>query len=461
MRDVALTLLIVGSLPFITISPYLGVMVFNWLSLMSPNRLAYSFAVDAPFAMVVGVVTILAWLASREPKRYPMTALGWLMILWGLWITITTATAISPEFALVKWANTMKTLLIAALVLMLSTNRARITAMVWVCALSVGFYGLKGGVWWILHGGTWPVVGPEATQMADGNQLALALCMILPLVFYLYHVVEQRLIRWGFLAAGFLTVIAIFGTYSRGGLIALTIVGGFLLWKSRHRFMFALIAAVIFFTAAPFVPEKWIDRMTTIETYNEDNSANLRFEWWQMARRIARDLPITGGGFSVFMNPEVYPRYYPDADHPRDVHSIYFEVLGEHGYVGLGIFLALLAAAFLTASKTIFMARRHKELRWAADLARMCQVSLAGYATAGAFLTLATSHEYYQIVGLIGALEVYVRQVVKRKKAGLPLEPPQPGRWDWLKPPMSPRRLRATGGAPPRPVLAPRPTGAR
>jgi hypothetical protein len=170
-------------------------------------------------------------------------------------------------------------------------------------------------------------------------------------------------------------------------------------------------------------------------------------------------MPVTGGGFSVFFAPEVYPRYNPEADHPRDVHSIYFEVLGEHGYVGLAVFVALLGAAFLTASKTIFMARRHAELRWAADLARMLQVSLIGYAIAGAFLTLATSHEYYQVLGLIGALEVYVRHAVKAKKAGQPIEPETPGgRWDWLKPPFKLRRpLPARPGAS-RPLL-PRPSG--
>jgi probable O-glycosylation ligase (exosortase A-associated) len=463
MRDVVLSLMIVSTLPFITISPYLGVLVFNWLSLMSPNRLAYSFAAEMPWAMIVGVVTLLTWLVSRENKRYPLTALGFLLLAWALWISITTATAISPELAVIKWANTVKTLLIACLVMMLANNRQRIIAMVWVCAVSVGFYGLKGGPWWILHRGEWPVVGPEATQMADGNQLALALCMALPLIFYLYHLVKHRLLRLCILGAGFLNLVAIFGTYSRGGLIALSAVGVFLLWKSRHRLMFALVGAVIFFTAAPFVPQKWIDRMTTIETYDEDNSANLRFQWWRMAQRIASDLPITGGGFSVFLNPQVYPRYNPDADQPRDVHSIYFEVLGEHGYVGLAIFVALLGAAFLTASKTIFMTRRHEELRWAADLARMFQVSLIGYATAGAFLTLATSHEYYQIVGMIGALEAYVRQAVKAKKSGQPIEPATQGRWDWLKPPLPmprPRPGRVIPGAAPKRPLVPRPSGA-
>jgi probable O-glycosylation ligase (exosortase A-associated) len=454
MRDIALTLMIVGTLPFVAVSPYLGVLVFNWLSLMQPHRLAYGFAVEAPFAMVVGVLTLLGWMASRETKRYPMSPLGVLIIVWAFWIMITTATAVSPEIALVKCANTLKTLLIACLVMMLANNRERIIAMVWVIAVSVGFYGFKGGIWWIRHAGAWPVLGPEATQMADGNQLALALCMTLPLIFYLYHVVKHRILRLGVLGVGFLNVVAIFGTYSRGGLLALCAAGAFLLWKSRHRFVFAIVGAIILVTAAPLVPQKWIDRMTTIQSYDEDASAGLRFQWWKMSERIARDMPVTGGGFSVFMVPSVYPKYNPEADHPRDVHSIYFEVLGEHGYPGLLIFIALLGTAFLTASKTIFVARKHPELRWAADLARMLQVSLIGYATAGAFLTLATSHEYYQIVALIGALEVYVRQAVKAKKAGQPIEPETAGRWDWLRPPSS-AKTRWRRPTPARPATQP------
>lgn len=458
MRDIALTLVIVGMLPFVPLSPYLGVLIFNWLSLMQPHRLAYGFAVEAPFAMVVGVLTLLGWMASRETKRFPMGVLGTLILVWAFWITITTATAVSPEIALVKWANTIKTLLIACLVMMLANNRERILAMVWVIAVSVGFYGVKGGIWWILHAGAWPVLGPEATQMADGNQLALALCMTLPLIFYLYHLVHSRFLRLGVLGVGFLNVVAIFGTYSRGGLLALCAAGAFLLWKSRHRLVFALVAAILFVTAAPLVPQKWIDRMTTIQTYDEDASAGLRFQWWKMSERIARDMPITGGGFSVFMVPEVYPKYNREADKPRDVHSIYFEVLGEHGYPGLLIFIALLGTAFLTASKTIFVARKHPELRWATDLARMFQVALIGYATAGAFLTLATSHEYWQIVALIGALDAYVRQAVRAKKAGQPIET-EPleggGRWAWLKPPPSSKTRWRRPAPHPKPATAP------
>ena len=122
MRDVVLTLMILSTLPFIPMSPYLGVLVFNWLSLMQPHRLAYGFAVEAPFAMIVAVLTLLGWMITRESKRYALTPLGMLLLIFTLWITITTALAVSPEIALVKWANTMKTLMIACLVMMLASG---------------------------------------------------------------------------------------------------------------------------------------------------------------------------------------------------------------------------------------------------------------------------------------------------------------------------------------------------
>lgn len=458
MRDIVLSLIILSALPFITISPFLGVLVFNWLSLMSPHRLTFGFASEAPWAMMVGVLTIGAWAVSRESKRFPTSLVSVLVLVWMMWITITTASAIAPGLSLFKWSDTMKTLLVTCLVMMMTDSRERITAMVWVIAASIGFYGFKGGIWWILHAGQGTVGGPEYTQMADNNQLALALDMALPLIFYLYHILRHRLLRLGALGTGFLNLIAIIGTYSRGGMIALVAVGSFLVWKSRHRFMFVLAGTLLFLVAAPLIPTQWVARMTTVQTYDEDGSANLRFEWWGMARRIAADRPITGGGFSVFLNPSVYPRYFPDADHPRDVHSIYFEVLGEHGYVGLMIFVALLGGSFLTASKTIFMTRRRPELRWAADLARMLQVSLIGYAIAGAFLTMATSPEYYCVVAVTVALERYVRKAVQAAKSGRPIAAEElTGRWDFLRPPVTVRRPASVR---PPPLAPARPSGA-
>ena len=54
-----------------------------------------------------------------------------------------------------------------------------------------------------------------------------------------------------------------------------------------------------------------------------------------------------------------------------------------------------------TASWLIGRARRDREKRWAADLAAMVQVSLVGYASAGAFLGLAYFDYYYTLIALV------------------------------------------------------------
>jgi probable O-glycosylation ligase (exosortase A-associated) len=73
----------------------------------------------------------------------------------------------------------------------------------------------------------------------------------------------------------------------------------------------------------------------------------------------------------------------------HDVHSIYFEVMGEHGFIGFGMFILLAVFAWLRANQVIRECKRDPERKWAADLAGMIQVSLVAYGAGGAFLGLA------------------------------------------------------------------------
>jgi len=118
-----------------------------------------------------------------------------------------------------------------------------------------------------------------------------------------------------------------------------------------------------------------------------------------MAFNMAKDRPL-GGGFDSFQEYS-FDLYAPDPEDVHDSHSIYFEVLGEHGFVGLVLFLILGLMTWRTASWVIGRARRDREKRWAADLAAMIQVSLVGYATAGAFVGLAYFDYYYTLIALV------------------------------------------------------------
>ena len=106
----------------------------------------------------------------------------------------------------------------------------------------------------------------------------------------------------------------------------------------------------------------------------------------------------------------------------RAPHSIYFEVLGEHGWTGLVIFLMLGTIAFFTCSRTIKLSRASLEYKWSGDLAKMLQVSLVGYAAAGTFLNVATFDLYYHVLSIIVMNRILVGQENQGRVLSTPLQ---------------------------------------
>jgi probable O-glycosylation ligase (exosortase A-associated) len=160
--------------------------------------------------------------------------------------------------------------------------------------------------------------------------------------------------------------------------------------------------------------------VATIAEYDEDDSVQGRFESWRYALEVVRERPVIGGGFEIFRGNQA-----ATAVGYRSAHSIYFEALAEHGYVGLGLFLAIGIGTYLTASAIIRRARDRADLAWAADLAAMVQVCIAAYATAGLFLNLATFDLYYHVVAIAVIAHALVRaRLAAAAPAGAPSTSP-------------------------------------
>ena len=119
-----------------------------------------------------------------------------------------------------------------------------------------------------------------------------------------------------------------------------------------------------------------------------------------MAWELAKDRFPFGGGFMVWTR-DLFAIYAPYAQQNRAAHSIYFQVLGEQGWAGLIFFLGIGLAAWLQAGSLIRQLKNKPEMAWAAELARMCQVSLIGFAAGGAFLSLAYFDLPYNVVAII------------------------------------------------------------
>ena len=417
MRDFALVLIVFGSLPLILAQPQVGILMWFWISLMNPHRLTWGYAYELRVALVVAVATILAWLFSRERKLPPATATNFLLAAFTVWITVSTFFALVPDSAWAKWQDVIKILGMTFLATCVVNTRKGIQQLVWVAALSIGFYGLKGGVFALLTGGEYRLWGPPDSFIGDNNSLALALIMILPLLHFLALEVRSTWIRWSLVVLMGLTVLATLCTYSRGGFIALAVTLITFWLRTKHRLLSGAVAVGLVAASLAFLPESWYQRMETIAHYDQDASANERLTVWVFALRLAADHPLVGGGFNVVDDPQIYFRYSPEADAVHNFHSIYFQVLGENGYVGLTLFVALVIASILSAQRIIRKARGRPDLEWAARLASAIQVSIVGYCAAGAFVNLGFYDLFYALVAIITCMQVVVERALVEWRA--------------------------------------------
>ena len=410
MRDIVLALFIFGTIPFILQRPYIGLLVWSWIGYMNPHRLTFGFAYSFPWVMLIAVVTLMSLMASKESKRIPGSTFSVLLFLFLVWAGLTTFFAVEPAAAAEKLEEFAKALVMVFATLMLVNTRERMHWLVWAIVVSLGFYGLKGGVFTILRGGASHALGPPGSFIAYNNAFAMALCMVLPLIRYLQLHAARKIVRIGLGVTMVLTGITVLGTYSRGGLVGLIIVSGALMLKSRRRVALALVIGIVGATAYHFMPPEWTARMDTLQDARQTSSGESRIQSWKFSTNVALHHPLVGGGFDVYQSTSMWAQYGPEGAIPRAVHSIYFRVLGEQGFPGLALFLALLTTSWRSCSRVRQKTRGSPEQRWAYDLASMLQVVLVAFMVAGAFLPMTYFDLTYQLMALCVLLELRVRQ---------------------------------------------------
>jgi probable O-glycosylation ligase (exosortase A-associated) len=416
MRDLALTLFLFGSLPFILKRPWYGALLWVWVSVMSPHRLTWSFAFDLQFAQFIALATLASLLISREPKRLPVTPVTMVLFMFVAWMNFTTLFALIPDGANPMWEKVMKSMLMLIVTMSVLHSKRHVQLLVAILTLSIAFFGVKGGWFTIRGGGVERVYGPAGSFIQENNSLALAVVMTIPLLRYLQTEMTNRWLRWGMVGAMILCGFGVLGSQSRGALLAVAAMLVTFWIKSRNKMMTALLIAVVVPAAIAFMPGKWDERMQTIENYEEDASAMGRINAWKMAINVANDRPLTGGGFEIYTG-SVFARYAPNPTDVHAAHSIYFAVLGEHGYIGLGLFLLLWFLAYREASWIISRAKKLEGWQWAADMAAMIQVSWVGYAVGGAFLSLSYYDVPYYLIVAVVLTRLLIEQELKKTAA--------------------------------------------
>ncbi|SUS04166.1 conserved membrane hypothetical protein [uncultured Defluviicoccus sp.] len=392
-------------LALILVSPYAGVLIWGWVAMMNPHQLAGGWISTFPVNSAAVALFVVALFLHREPFIPPANALTILIFVFMIWCMVTTANALSPAISANRADLSFKNMIFCVAVAAATRNRVRCQAMVWVFVLSYGFFSVKGGGFTLSTGGAGEVVGPAKSSIADRNTLAVVMLMTIPLANYLRLTSANRLVRAGLVLLMLLSAVAILGTFSRGGLIGLSFLGAYFWWSSPHKRLATIGILAIAWITWTVMPPRWFDRMSTIETAADtDGSFQGRLDAWHCAFNAA-SARLTGVGFSGTEDGSVFKTFMPNATVVQEglaAHSIFFQVLGDHGFIGLALFCAILIAAWRTAGRLSKVAGAENE--WIRQFGKAARVALVAYCVASAALSFAYDSSIYCLLGLLSAM---------------------------------------------------------
>lgn len=412
MRGGLVALLILAWVPFILFKPHIGVLVWNWVSHMAPQFYTYNFARTFPFLVLIFGITMLGMIVSKEKNKLPGHPVVAAMFLYWLWIVLTTLLAYEPAHSQEKFVHLTKVMVFAFIAMAVMQSPNRLKAFVWIMVISLGFIAVKGGLFTLATGGVARVQGAGG-MMQDNNQLSMAMAMLVPFGVYMVQHPPHPKLKLPMIGAALTVPLASLGTQSRGGFVAVSAVLMMLILKTKHRFKLLLLMVILGGAGWQFAPDSYKNRIASTENAaTEDLSFRGRVSMWKFSVNLADEHPVEGGGFDIFYVREAAERFMPPGFKARAPHSIYFEVLAEHGYFGLTLFLTMIFTGWYAGATCRKDFQRYQETVWLADLATACQLALIGYSVGGLTVNIATFDVFYHVLAIIVMVHVVGRQLL-------------------------------------------------
>lgn len=392
---------------------YYGLLLFILFEYVRPGTylpLLYALHLNTiiPLAVFVGSLTGARPHSLRELLKEPNTKFV-LALLSLIFISVLTADVTQYSYTIFK--TVLGYLLIMIVVMREVTTLPRIR----------GVFGVLIAVHLLLVALTPELLLDPSTRhymasgsfLGDGNDFALSVSIAVPFAVFLLQ--DMREYRWRMLLgpAAIVLVLCIIGTSSRGGTLALVAVGCYYWLVSRRKVVTALAIFAILLIVKGFAPPEYMKRMSLIQNYEKDGSAQGRLLAWGSGVRMALDRPLLGvgaGHFAVKYGVEYRPPGYGRTEIPwSNAHSIYFLTLGELGFPGLALLLLLFAHNFLANRRLAREVRQREEPdgAHAVNLLRSVNAGMVAFLVGGAFL----SAVYYPHLYLLAALNVAARRL--------------------------------------------------
>ena len=421
MRDYIFALCWVILFPAAFLSAHIGVILWIWVALSTPNLMLYNFLSSFPFNKAIAGITFMLVMFKPEKKDFYRDPL---VVTYGLFVVLmfisnyfNSSTSYIGDHIFDK---VYKEFALAIVITGVMYNRHRIHVVVQTFCISLAVVGAFEAAAYIVSGTSHKVLG--SVSLGDNNGVAVAMLMSIPLCYYLYLYTADKYLRLGFGILIFCKVITVVATFSRGGFLGLIVLAIFMIMNARNKVLPIVMIAVLALMVVFFAPPDWFDRISTIQDADSSTSFLGRIVAWKVAFVASIDSPLIGHGPHGLQDFATWNRYVGQIGwisildngfrpaYAVAAHSIYFEVLGDLGFVGLGMFLLIIVMSIFYCGKTITLCKNQPEMLWAADLARFLRVSIIVYCCAGAALSYAYFEGFWIMIALISRLHHTVAQ---------------------------------------------------
>jgi len=388
MRDIAVLILLMGAVVLAFRAPWYGVLALAVFGYLNPHTYAWGFSTTLPVYQVLFIAVAVSFLVNGK-DRQPIPRDWRIPVFYLLWFyfVVTTLDAINPATAMPMLIKVSKIYLPLIFTLLLINTREKLYYLIIAIAVSFGLIAVKGGIFALGTGFSYHTLGPAGTHFGQNNEFAIATLMAIPLVILWRQETQSHTVKLALTGAVPLMFASAISSQSRGAAVTMVVLVPLLLWHGKRKYLAIPVLVVGLAIGAALLPETWFQRMETIETYEQDRSAMGRLRAWQDGIAYAFKNPITGGGFDSWA-------WITE----REWHSAYVEALAEHGFVGLGLWLALLYGTLLSLTRLPRLTRNLPGMEWVANYSYMLRASLVAYAVGSLFLGITYWDLMYHLV---------------------------------------------------------------
>ncbi len=400
-------------------SPYLALYTLLFADILKPQNLSYSFLAGQSVSLALTAVLLASMIINMNKlKRPKVIGVTVVLIMFMAWITYTTTIAQFQGPAWFKYDYVIKTIVVTLFIPFILDSRLKIEIVLAAIVCGVAYYILMGGIRTALGQASYTtLLVPTAigdSEITETSTLSMIAVFTIPILIYIKNnsLFKDRIpflktIIYIMIICCIFTVI---GTYARTGLVGLAFLFFLYLMSSKYKIQIALAAILLGVSLLLFAPADYTQRMSTLENATEESSALGRILVWRWTLDYVSERPITGGGFDSYIANAGQLNRYLESDvsvnlspnRPKAYHNIFFEVLGEQGYVGLAMYLGLI---FLCWNMNRKLKNDNQNEEYLKALAKTLNYVIMIYSLCGLFIGIAYAPWIFYFIGLSVSLQ--------------------------------------------------------